>query len=93
LATRRTQRRSLRWWWFLNLVLIHLFSIVGVGKVQLQSKRTIGGPEMGHLLLSHPIPKSFTKNGKEYVFKVVPKVKMVNHLDIGFCQELVGDSQ
>jgi len=45
---------------------------------------------MGHLLLSHPIPKSFTKNGKKDVFEIVPHVEVVNHLGIGFCQALWG---
>lgn len=48
MATRRTQSRSYRWWWYLNLVLIHRFSIVGVGKLELQRKQTKGGLEMGH---------------------------------------------
>jgi hypothetical protein len=39
-----------------------------VGKVELKSKKNKGGSEMSHLLLSHPIPKPFTKNGKEDVF-------------------------
>jgi hypothetical protein len=39
---------------------------------------------MGHLLISHPIPKPFAKNGKEDVFEVVPHVKIVNHLGVGF---------
>jgi hypothetical protein len=39
---------------------------------------------MGHLLLSHPIPKPLTKDGKEDVLKVVPHVEMVNHHGIGF---------
>jgi hypothetical protein len=39
-------------------------------------------------LLSHPIPKPFTKYGKEDVFKVVPYIEVVNHLGIRFCQEL-----
>jgi len=45
---------------------------------------------MGHLLLSHPIPKSFTKNGKEDVFEVVPHIEVINHLGVGFCQALGG---
>jgi hypothetical protein len=36
----------------------------------------------------HPIPKPFAKNGKEDVFKVIPHIEVVNHLGIGFCQEL-----
>jgi hypothetical protein len=43
LVTRRTQRRSRRWWWSLNHVLIHQFSIVRARKVELQSKQTKGG--------------------------------------------------
>ena len=45
---------------------------------------------MGHLLLSHPIPKPITKYCKEDVFKVVPHIEVVNHLGIGFCQQLRG---
>ncbi len=45
---------------------------------------------MGHLLLSHPIPKAFTKYGKEDVFEVVPHIEMSHHLGTGFCQELRG---
>ena len=45
---------------------------------------------MGHLLLSHPIPKPFTKYGKEDVLEVVPHIEVVNHLGIGFCQKLRG---
>jgi hypothetical protein len=41
-------------------------------------------------LLSHPIPKPFTKNGKEDVFEIVQNIEVVNHLGIGFCQELRG---
>ena len=84
MATRRTQRRSHRWWWFLNPVLIHRFSIAGVEKVQLWSKQTKGGSEMRHLLLSHPIPKPFAKNGKEDVLEVVAHIEVINHLGIGF---------
>jgi len=39
-------------------------------------------------LLPHPIPKPFTKNGKEDVFEVVPHIDVVNHLGICFRQEL-----
>jgi len=46
---------------------------------------------MGHLLFPNPIPKPITKYGKEDVFKVVPHIKMVNHLGVGFCQELRGE--
>ena len=87
MATRRTQRRSHQWWWFLNLVLIYRFSIVRLGKVELRSKQTKGGSEMSHLLLSHPIPKAFTKCGKEDVFEIVPHIEVVNHLGVGFCRE------
>jgi hypothetical protein len=41
-------------------------------------------------LLSHPIPKTFTKYGKEDVFEVVPHIEVLNHLGVGFCQELWG---
>jgi hypothetical protein len=83
LATRRTQHRSHRWWSFLNLVLIHRFSIVGVGTVQLRIKQTMGDSEMGHLLLSHSIPKTFDKNDKEDILEIVPHIEVVNHLGIG----------
>jgi hypothetical protein len=45
---------------------------------------------MGHLLLSHPIPKSFAKYGKEDVFEAIPHTEMINHLGVGFCKELRG---
>jgi hypothetical protein len=45
---------------------------------------------MGHLLLSHPITRPFTKHGKEDEFEVVPHIEVVNHLGIGFCQKLRG---
>jgi hypothetical protein len=61
-----------------------------VEKVELRSKQTTGGSEMGHLLLSHPISKSFTKYGKEDVFEVVPHIEVLNHLGVGFCQTLWG---
>ncbi len=54
LATRRTQRRSPQWLWFLNLVLIHRFSTARAGKAQLRSKQTTGGSEMGHLFNFSP---------------------------------------
>ena len=41
-------------------------------------------------ILPHPIPKPFTKYGKEDVFEVVPHIEVVNHLGVGFCQELRG---
>ena len=43
---------------------------------------------MGHLLLTHPIPKSFTKYGKKDVLKVVPHIEVLNHLGVSFCQAL-----
>ena len=39
-------------------------------------------------LFSHPILKTFTKYCKENVFEVAPNIEVVNHLSIGFCQEL-----
>ncbi len=41
---------------------------------------------MSHLLLSHPIPKPFAKNGKKDVLKVVPHIEVLNNLGIRFCQ-------
>ena len=85
MATRRTQRRSHRWWWFLNPVLIHRFSIAGVEKVQLWSKQRVV-QKWVTFLFSHPIPKPFTKYGKEDVLEVVPYIEVVNHLGVGYCQ-------
>jgi hypothetical protein len=39
---------------------------------------------MSHLLLSNPIPKPITNNGKKDVFEVVPHIEVVNHLGVGF---------
>jgi hypothetical protein len=39
-------------------------------------------------LLSNPIPKPITNNGKKDVFEVVPNIEVLNHLGVGFCQEL-----
>jgi hypothetical protein len=41
-------------------------------------------------ILPHPIPKPFAKDGKKDVFEVVPHIEVVNHLGVGFCQELRG---
>jgi hypothetical protein len=54
----RTHHLSYRWWWYLNHVLTHRFSTVGVGKVQLQSNQTKGGSEMHQLFIFSPYPQT-----------------------------------
>lgn len=55
-----------------------------------RSNVLLGNSELGHLLLSQPIPKPLTKYGKEDVLEVVPHIEMLNHLGIGFCKVLWG---